>query len=70
MTALAFGFTKLVVSDIDLVERFYTQVFGMKPMHRVPTTEHKYALDEVILSLTGEPSAHSLIITRYTINLA
>lgn len=65
MTALSFGFTKLVVSDLDALELFYCSVFGMQAMHRVSAGEHAYALDEVILALPGAPAAHSLIITRY-----
>lgn len=65
MTALAFGFTKLVVSDLEGVERFYREVFGMKEVHRVSSNEHKYALDEVILSLSGAADQHSLLIVRY-----
>lgn len=65
MTALAFGFTKLVVNDLDALKRFYHNVFGMQQMHRVSTDEHKYALDEVILSLSGALDAHTLILVRY-----
>ena len=58
----------VVVRDLDVAERFYREVFGMKPDHRVETQEHKYALDEVIMSLEGAPGApagHALILTRY-----
>ena len=65
MDTLAFSFTKLVVGDLEASERFYRDVFGMKPLHRVTTHQHRYALEEVILSLDGEPSAHPLILTRY-----
>lgn len=63
MTALAFGFTKLVVQDIEKAERFYREVFGMKTRHRVVTEEHQYALTEVILSLPD--SDHALILCHY-----
>ena len=65
MNALAFSFTKLVVRDLDVAERFYRDVFGMKPVRRVETREHRYALEEVIMSLDGAPGAHALILTRY-----
>lgn len=65
MSALAFGFTKLVVEDLAGVERFYAEVFGMRPVHRVSSDEHKYALDEVVLSLPGASEAHALLIVRY-----
>jgi len=51
MAALAFAFTKLVVEDLEGVVRFYREVFGMTEMHRVASDEHKYALDEAMLSL-------------------
>lgn len=63
MAALAFGFTKLVVDDLEAVVRFYTQVFGMTERHRVSSDEHLYALDEAMLSL-GE-SGPSLVIVKY-----
>lgn len=63
--ASAFGFTKLIVRDLDTIERFYCDVFGMKRVHRVTANEHQYALDEVILTSTGASDGHALIITRY-----
>lgn len=65
MSALAFGFTKLVVRDLAAAERFYGRVFGMQPVDRVSTDEHAYALEEVMLSLSGNREAHLLILTRY-----
>lgn len=65
MTALVFGFTKLVVDDLEALERFYCDVFGMKIVRRWTTDDHAYALDEVVLSLTGDRNGHLLIITRY-----
>lgn len=65
MTALAFGFTKLVVRDVDASVDFYRGVFNMLPLHRLTSDEHEYALDEVILSLGGTSDGHRLAITRY-----
>jgi predicted enzyme related to lactoylglutathione lyase len=65
MAALSFGFTKLVVRDLDTIERFYCDVFGLKRVHFVSTDEHKFALDEAILTLTGKSDSHALVITRY-----
>jgi predicted enzyme related to lactoylglutathione lyase len=65
VSALAFSFTKLVVSDLERAERFYCSVFGMKALHRVTSEEHAYPLEEVILSLTGEAGDHRLVVTRY-----
>lgn len=65
MSTPAFSFTKLVVNDLDAVERFYCDAFGMKRIHRVTSEEHQYALDEVILSYPEASGSHGLIITRY-----
>ncbi|MCW1431620.1 VOC family protein [Novosphingobium sp. JCM 18896] len=63
MTAQAFGFTKLVVEDLERAELFYCEVFGLLPQHRVTTEAHEFALDEVILSRTADD--HKLILARY-----
>jgi catechol 2,3-dioxygenase-like lactoylglutathione lyase family enzyme len=65
MTALAFGFTKLVTNDLETSERFYCDVFGMKRVHRVSSDAHQYALDESILTLSGASDGHALVITQY-----
>ena len=65
MTARSFAFTKLVVADLESSEHFYSQAFGMKRVRRVTADSHKYALEESILSLTGEATAHGLILARY-----
>lgn len=67
MKALAFGFTKLIVKNVDAAERFYANVFGMRVMHRVATEAHAYALEEVVMSLSGVEGEHALVITRYTV---
>ena len=63
MTALSFGFTKIVVADLERAERFYSQVFGLQPLHRVRAEDHAYPLEEVILSLS--PEGHKLLLVRY-----
>ena len=65
MSTLSFGFTKLVVEDLETAVRFYGEVFGMIPRHRVTSDEHAFALDEVILSLGDAPGQHALILVRY-----
>lgn len=62
---MAFLFTKLVVSDLERVATFYSAVFAMQPMHRVASDEHKYALEEIVLSSGAAPGAHRLLIVRY-----
>ncbi|MBU6267824.1 MAG: VOC family protein [Sphingomonadales bacterium] len=61
---MTFSFTKLVVPDLAAAEAFYGAVFGMKPVHRVGAG-HGFALDEVILSGTGQPGGHSLALLQY-----
>jgi len=63
MTALSFGFTKIVVADLERAERFYSQVFGLQPLHRVRAEDHAYPLEEAILSLS--PEGHKLLLVRY-----
>ena len=63
MTALSFGFTKIVVANLERAERFYTGVFGMRSLHRVRAEDHAYPLEEVILSLS--PEGHKLLLVRY-----
>ncbi|CUU60431.1 hypothetical protein Ga0074812_1407 [Parafrankia irregularis] len=65
MRTPTFRFTKLVVSDLAVAESFYSGVFGMKVINRVMTDEHKYPLEEITLSSTGEPDTHVLVIARY-----
>jgi lactoylglutathione lyase len=63
--ALAFSFTKLVVSDLERSERFYCDSFGMTVTRRVTSTDHEFALTEAILSLPGGSGSHVLVLTRY-----
>ncbi len=63
MTALSFGFTKIVVADLDRAERFYSDVFGLQSLHRVRAEDHAYPLEEAILSLS--PESHKLLLVRY-----
>lgn len=63
MAAKSFGFTKLVVRDLDRIEAFYRDVFGLVTLHRVGTDEHAFALDEAIMTLGDE--GHRLVVTRY-----
>lgn len=65
MSAPAFSFTKLVVTDLEAMTRFYCDVFGMQRVHRITSDEHQYALDEIILSHPDAPGSHALIITCY-----
>lgn len=65
MNGKSFSFTKLVVSSLVRSEHFYGRVFGMKPVDRVSSDEHAYALEEVMMSLSGLRDAHLLILTEY-----
>ena len=65
MTATTFGFTKLVVEDLGAAVAFYRDVFGMRAMHRVSSSEHAYALDEVVMAPGEDASGHRLILVTY-----
>lgn len=60
-----FSFTKLVVDNIQPVENFYREVFGMLHLRSHRENEHDYAQEEVMLATTRELGAPVLIIARY-----
>lgn len=63
MTALSFGFTKIVVADLGRAERFFAQAFGLQVLHRVVAEDHAYPLEEIVLSLS--PEGHKLVLVHY-----
>lgn len=65
MTTSSLAFTKLVVQDLARSERFYREVFGLKPFRRLTDNAHAFALEEVMLSTGGEAGGHVLVLTRY-----
>ena len=63
---MGFGFTKLVVSDVDNLFTFYNRVFGLVEKVRVRQGEGEQQLDEIILTDAGTDYAKAtLVIQRY-----
>lgn len=61
-----FGFTKLIVSDVDNLYTFYNRVFGLVQKARVRQGEGENELDEIIMGTDEEGYSHpTLIIKRY-----
>lgn len=61
-----FGFTKLIVSDVDELFGFYHHVFGLVERARVRQGEGELQLDEIILSAPGDGySTPTLVIQRF-----
>jgi predicted enzyme related to lactoylglutathione lyase len=60
-----FGFTKLIVSDVDQLYRFYQTVFGLAQVARVRVGEGEDELDEIIMGASGSYSVPTLVIQRY-----
>jgi predicted enzyme related to lactoylglutathione lyase len=52
-----FGFTKLLVVDLDKSAAFYSEVFGLKETARIESEIAGRALDEILFSPTGEGAA-------------
>ncbi len=65
MTTLSFGFTKLVVADLDRAEGFYRDTFAMQALHRVTAEDHTYPLEEVVMALSPDGEGHKLLLVRY-----
>lgn len=64
MSAPQFGFTKLVVADLEAAEAFYTSVFGLEPTARVTAAIGDRDIDEVMFAPTA-PGAGSFVLLRY-----
>ena len=48
-----FGFTKLIVADLALLEPFYVDVLRLSVVTRISVDEPDWALDEVVLGIPG-----------------
>lgn len=46
-----FGFTKLIVADLALLERFYVNALGLNVVTRISVDEPDWALDEIVLGI-------------------
>ena len=52
-----FGFTKLLVADLDKSAVFYREVFGLKETARIESDIAGRALEEILFNPTGEGAA-------------
>ena len=59
-----FGFTKLVVVDLDASAAFYTTVFGMEEQSRVHAEIAGRTIDEILFSATA-PGAATFVLLRF-----
>ena len=65
MNALAFSFTKLVVSDLDAAAKFYGEAIGLKEVSRHTASASEFAQDEVIMSVSGSNDGAMLLLVKY-----
>ena len=64
-TLARFGFTKLVVVDLEAAASFYKAVFGVEEQHRVHSAIGGRAIEEIICAADG-PAAATLVLLRFT----
>lgn len=61
-----FGFTKLVVGDLEKMKAFYTNVFGLKQFDRVQADIGIDPIDEIMLGIDSAFGSGSLVLLRFT----
>jgi predicted enzyme related to lactoylglutathione lyase len=59
-----FGFTKLVVGDLDKSAAFYSHVFGVKEQYRVHADICGREIDEILFE-TATPGGATFVLLRY-----
>jgi len=64
MTARHFGFTKLLVADLEASAAFYTEVFGLTEHFRVSSEIAGRPIDEIAYEAT-RPDGGVLVLLRY-----
>lgn len=64
MTAEHFGFTKLVVADLEASARFYSDVFGLKENARVRAEIAGRGIDEIMFHATA-PGGSTFVLLRF-----
>lgn len=65
MAVNSFIFTKLMVRDIALLERFYVDVLGLGHLRRIEEGEGDHAFVEVFLSVGQAPGGAQLVLMQY-----
>lgn len=61
-----FGFTKLVVGDLEKMKAFYTNVFGLKQFDRVRADIGIDPIDEIMLGRDSAFGPGSIVLLRFT----
>ncbi len=61
-----FGFTKLVVGDLEKMKAFYTNVFGLKQFDRVQADIGIDPIDEIMLGRDSGFGPGSIVLLRFT----
>ena len=64
-TLARFGFTKLVVVDLEAAATFYEAVFGVEEQHRVHSAIGGRPIEEIICA-AADPGAATLVLLRFT----
>lgn len=59
-----FGFTKLVVTDLEAAATFYTEVFGVVEQARVTSAIAARPIDEIMYTVTGAGGA-TFVLLRF-----
>jgi lactoylglutathione lyase len=66
MSALSFAFTKIVVTDLDASEQFYSQALGLSRVTCIEFGEGPEELQEVVLAVpNGASGSAQLALIRY-----
>lgn len=61
-----FGFTKLVVGDLEKMKAFYTNVYGLKQFDRIQADIGIDPIDEIMLGRDSGFGPGSLVLLRFT----
>jgi lactoylglutathione lyase len=59
----SYAFTKLVVEDLDVMARYYRDVYGFDQLQRVTAEIDRVPIDEIIMGVDGE-YAGLILLTR------
>ena len=60
-----FGFTKLIVADVEKMASYYTRVYGLNALHRVKAAIAGEPISEVIMGPGEQMSAESLVMLKF-----
>jgi predicted enzyme related to lactoylglutathione lyase len=60
-----FGFTKLIVDDVEKMAAFYHEVYGLNALQRVQARIGDEPISEIIMGPGDRMSAESLVMLKY-----